>query len=564
MLADECHKQGIKLFFYHSQLDWHHPDYYPRGRTGGGQPAGPRTANWNRYLDYMDGQLSELLTDYGPIGGIWFDGWWDKPEADWRLDRTYKLIHDLQPAALIGNNHHKRPFPGEDFQMFEKDLPGGRTAEFNKDAEIGALPLETCETMNNSWGFNLTDRRHKSTRELMHYLVKAAGHDANFLLNVGPMPERQDPARVHGAAEGDGPVDGEPRRVDLRHARRPGDPAAVGRHHPEGRHRLRPPPGLGRHRPLPPRSPPPREVGAPAQGRTPRRRAADRLWARPFPAAGRARSLRHRDRRRPGPQVTGRLAWTPLLAALGMAGGVESADLTEIKTRGALRVIIAADESADTFALTGGARPGFERDLMERFAQLHDLRLEVVRAPGYADRIPMLLRGEGDVIAAIFDTPDRREKVTFTAEVIPTHNVAVTLPPQAAITRVEDLRATKIGVIRGAKPGEAAAEAGVKPRDLVDYEKMDDLLRALEAREVGAAVLPISELALASKRVPGLKAGMTVGPPGTVAWAVRKEDAALRAAMDGYLANVRRSPSWGRLVIQYFGDQALAVLGRTR
>jgi len=187
MLADECQKQGLQLFFYYSHLDWHHPDYYPRGRTGG-DARRPDQGEWSRYLDYMDAQLKELLTGYGPIGGIWFDGWWDKPEADWRLAQTYKLIHDLQPKALIGNNHHKKPFPGEDFQMFEKDLPGGRAQEFNKDAEIGALPLETCETMNNSWGFNLTDHRFKSTRELVHYLVRAAGHDANFLLNVGPMP----------------------------------------------------------------------------------------------------------------------------------------------------------------------------------------------------------------------------------------------------------------------------------------------------------------------------------------------------------------------------------------
>ena len=72
--------------------------------------------------------------------------------------------------------------------MFEKDLPGGRTAEFNKDAEIGDLPLETCETMNGAWGFNLTDRRYKSTAGLIRYLVRAAGSNANFLLNVGPMP----------------------------------------------------------------------------------------------------------------------------------------------------------------------------------------------------------------------------------------------------------------------------------------------------------------------------------------------------------------------------------------
>ena len=83
MLADECHRQGIKLFFYHSQLDWHNPDYFPLGRTGhaAGRPPG---GDWQKYLDYMDGQLSELLTNYGPIGGIWFDGMWDKPDADWR------------------------------------------------------------------------------------------------------------------------------------------------------------------------------------------------------------------------------------------------------------------------------------------------------------------------------------------------------------------------------------------------------------------------------------------------------------------------------------------------
>jgi polar amino acid transport system substrate-binding protein len=259
-----------------------------------------------------------------------------------------------------------------------------------------------------------------------------------------------------------------------------------------------------------------------------------------------------------------RLVLGAVLAMLALPGHGEGADLSDVKTRGTLRVIIAADESPDTFALKPGTRPGFERDLMERFVQLQDLKLEVVRAPGYGDRIPMLLRGEGDVIAAIFDAPDRREKVAFTTEVIPTHNVAVTVPPRAAIRRVEDLRTARIGVIRGAKPAEAAAEAGVKPRDLVAFESMDELLRALKSGEVAAAVLPISELALASKRVAGLQAGMTVGAPGTVAWAVRKEDTALRAAFDDYLANVRRSPSWSRLVVQYFGDQALTVLGRAR
>src|SRR5688500_4171842 len=90
MLADECRKQGLKLFFYHSHLDWHHPDYFPRGRTGG-DARRPAKGEWQRYLDYLDGQLRELLTGYGPIGGIWFDGWWDKPEADWRDRKSTRL-----------------------------------------------------------------------------------------------------------------------------------------------------------------------------------------------------------------------------------------------------------------------------------------------------------------------------------------------------------------------------------------------------------------------------------------------------------------------------------------
>jgi len=188
MLADECHKQGIKLFIYYSQLDWHHPDYYPRGLTGGAWTGREEKGDMNRYLDYVDTQLSELLTHYGEIAGIWFDGMWDKKDDDWRLKKTYALIHRLQPAALVGSNHHRTPYAGEDFQMFEKDLPGNNTTGFAPEQKVGDLPKETCETINNSWGFNVKDQSFKSRKELIQYLVKAAGYGANFLLNVGPMP----------------------------------------------------------------------------------------------------------------------------------------------------------------------------------------------------------------------------------------------------------------------------------------------------------------------------------------------------------------------------------------
>jgi alpha-L-fucosidase len=188
MLKEECDKQGVKLFFYHSQLDWHHPDYFPLGRTGNDIPGRTKSGDWNAYIDYMNSQLTELLTQYGEIGGIWFDGMWDKPDADWRLDETYSMIHALQPGALIGSNHHKLPFPGEDFMMFERDLPGENSMGFNNTEISQDVPLEMCETMNGSWGFNIIDENYKSVERLIHTMIKAAGFGANFLLNTGPMP----------------------------------------------------------------------------------------------------------------------------------------------------------------------------------------------------------------------------------------------------------------------------------------------------------------------------------------------------------------------------------------
>lgn len=187
-MAEACRRQGLRLFVYYSQLDWRHPDYFPRGRTGR-RTGRPESGNWDRYLEFMDAQLRELFSNYGPLGGVWLDGMWDRPDADWHLERTYRMIHELQPAALIIPNHHQDPLPGEDVQTFEKDLPGGNTAGWNLAAVSTDLPLETSETISDSWGFRITDDNFKSVPSLVRMLVEAAGRNANLLLNVGPMPD---------------------------------------------------------------------------------------------------------------------------------------------------------------------------------------------------------------------------------------------------------------------------------------------------------------------------------------------------------------------------------------
>lgn len=193
-LADECHRQGIKLHFYYSHLDWRRPDY-PLGNTGHGTGREKGKENWESYYRFMNNQLTELLTNYGDIGAIWFDGVWDQPEDfDWQLEEQYALIHKLQPSCMVGNNHHRAPYAGEDFQLFERDLPGENKAGFSAGQKVTSLPLETCETMNHTWGYSITDQDYKSTKELIHYLVKAAGKNANLLMNIGPQPNGELPA----------------------------------------------------------------------------------------------------------------------------------------------------------------------------------------------------------------------------------------------------------------------------------------------------------------------------------------------------------------------------------
>jgi len=200
MLADECHKQRIRLYCYYSLADFYRADYCKGNVTKGTGIQGE--CNWEEYLGFMKNQLAEILTNYGPVYGIWFDGHWDQvnmlsnnrtgtQKRAWKYDELYKLIHDLQPGCMIVNNHHLTPFPGEDYQTFERDLPGENTgAGFSADAKVSqGLPLEMSDIIGRRWGYATDDTTNRSTKELIHLLVKAAGLGSNLLLNIGPTPE---------------------------------------------------------------------------------------------------------------------------------------------------------------------------------------------------------------------------------------------------------------------------------------------------------------------------------------------------------------------------------------
>ncbi len=188
-LAAACSRHGVKLGFYVSLLDWHHPAYRFRQESG---------LAWADYLGFLHGQVRELCTQYGELACVWFDGDWPRHAIDdsnqyflaggsFEYDKLYDLIHTLQPDAVIENNRHEQPLPGEDLQGFEQDLPGENSAGFNTTTLYG-LPIQVCMTINDHWGFSREDQNTKSVRRLVHVLAKSAAVGGNLLLNVGPTP----------------------------------------------------------------------------------------------------------------------------------------------------------------------------------------------------------------------------------------------------------------------------------------------------------------------------------------------------------------------------------------
>jgi len=206
-LADACARRGdVKLGFYSSVLDWHHPAYRFRKESG---------LAWSDYVEFLHGQVRELCTNYGEIACMWFDGDWPQHQLDesnayfqaggsFEYDKLYNLIHSLQPDAVVLNNRHGQPLPGEDIQGFEQDLPGFNTAGFNPTT-IYDVPLEVCMTINDHWGYSAQDRNPKSIAHLVHLLARSASMGANYLLNVGPTAQGEilpiHAQRLHGVGE---------------------------------------------------------------------------------------------------------------------------------------------------------------------------------------------------------------------------------------------------------------------------------------------------------------------------------------------------------------------------
>jgi alpha-L-fucosidase len=172
-LAAECKKQGITLCFYHSVLDWHHPDYLPR-REWEKETRPADGADFNRYIDYMKGQLTELLTNYGPIGGIWFDGGWEHSATEYRSLEVVQMMRKLQPGLMV-NDRIALP---EDYSTPEQNIPA--------NALQGGRLWETCMTLNNNWGFAKNDHDWKSPLDVIQKLCDITSKGGNFLLNVGP------------------------------------------------------------------------------------------------------------------------------------------------------------------------------------------------------------------------------------------------------------------------------------------------------------------------------------------------------------------------------------------
>ena len=174
---DAMRSEGIRVGLYFSLIDWHHPDYPAFTNADKpyvfGQYRQPTPEQWERFISFMKGQLRELLTNYGKIDLLWFDGSWERTPEQWHAQELVEMIRSLQPEILVND----RLPGGGDFETPEQFIP----------PQPPNRAWETCMTINDSWGYNAIDKNFKSPRQLIHTLCEVAGKGGNLLLNISPM-----------------------------------------------------------------------------------------------------------------------------------------------------------------------------------------------------------------------------------------------------------------------------------------------------------------------------------------------------------------------------------------
>jgi alpha-L-fucosidase len=191
-LAAACKSAGIRLCFYHSIMDWHHPDYEPRRAWNDVAKGEPK---FDAYVAYMKGQLKELLTGYGSLGILWFDGEWENTWTWERGQDLYNYVRSLQPNIIINNRVGKgrAGMSGMDQGLGVAGDYGTPEQEIPPTGFGPGVDWESCMTMNNHWGYNKNDQNWKSAEELVHNLIDCASKGGNYLLNVGPTSEGEFP-----------------------------------------------------------------------------------------------------------------------------------------------------------------------------------------------------------------------------------------------------------------------------------------------------------------------------------------------------------------------------------
>jgi ABC-type amino acid transport substrate-binding protein len=250
----------------------------------------------------------------------------------------------------------------------------------------------------------------------------------------------------------------------------------------------------------------------------------------------------------------------PLFALLA-ATLLPAADLPELKARGSLRVLVVLDVPRPEFFSMDAAKPGFDREIIEGFANLHGLKLDVVALPSFDDLIPALLDRRGDVIVGGYrDSEPRRRSIAFTTEVFPNRMVIITIKPHRVVRSIEELRKERVGTTRGTALIEALKAVGFPPDNLDDQIPLGAYPEALHSGRITAAAWSVERALPAQREDPTIQLGMYIGEPGSLAFGVRKDDAQLLSALNVHIERTRKGGTWSRLVVKYFGQNALQVL----